>query len=472
MKTIETLLIGGILLATASTACADHKLLITDVVGAKGAEVQTGYEYSSLRPTIVGGRKYSKIDSAFVTTGAVGIGHGFQLDLSLRQELHNQDLEPSGVADHSGAGRVSTGFRYRFNCSQNPQLALLTGIGFTFAGEGHNPVTGDGSTDVSPFVAASYQMGSGYTPYALYRANLREKKWAGNSHEVALGVDKELSKTVTLGIKGAVAFGTGSPESSTTEDASFELNSYLRVAKNFYLIPSVAALQQSRRTIGDIRQQSVAGIKTGLALYYYFGGTPAAVKNIAPAPEPVVAVVAVVPAPKLVARVTELAVAPKPKVVAVSPAAVVVKIVAASASSPAVITEFAPVAVVATSTSAKSGRDYCANPATVVIEFGGSKTSVKAEYYKQLDKLGRFLKENRSAKGKIEGYSAHGTAAGMMKLSQARAESVRDYIVTTFGIDCSRLSAIGYGQAHPIASNKTAAGRRKNFRMIAVITCE
>ena len=470
MKTIKTLLISGILLVTAGAAYADHKLLVTDVLGAKEAEVQVGYEYSSLRPTIVGGGKYSKIDSAFVTTGAVGIGHGLQFDLSLREDMHNQDLESSGVVNHNGTGRVSTGFSYRLDYFQSPKLALLTGIGLTFAGEGHNPVSGSGATAVSPFVAASYQVGSGYTPYAVYRANLRDRKWAGNSHEVALGVENELSKTVTVGAKAAVVFGTGSPESSTTEDGSFEINSHLRVANNLYLLSSVAALQQSRRTIGDIKQQSISGIKTGVALYYYFGGTPPAVKVQMPAPEPVVATAAQALAPKPVSKVTEQALAPKPMAVTVASAPVTV--VAAPASSPAVTTYFAPVAVVAKSTPVKSGRDYCGTPAPIIIEFGGSNTSVKTHNHEHLDRLGRFLKENPTAKGRVEGYTAHGTAAGMVKLSQARAESVQNYIVTTFGIDGSRLSAIGYGQAHPIASNKTAAGRRKNFRVIAVFTCE
>jgi len=75
-------------------------------------------------------------------------------------------------------------------------------------------------------------------------------------------------------------------------------------------------------------------------------------------------------------------------------------------------------------------------------------------------------------KGTIEGYTAAGGAARMVTLSQNRVDRVRDYLVTTFGIDASRLSAVGYGKSRPIASNQTAAGRRKNYRIEAVIVCE
>ena len=55
------------------------------------------------------------------------------------------------------------------------------------------------------------------------------------------------------------------------------------------------------------------------------------------------------------------------------------------------------------------------------------------------------------------------------KLSQARAESVRDYLVGA-GIAASHLtSATGYGKHQPVADNATAEGRAKNRRVEIVI---
>ncbi|MFI5202304.1 MAG: OmpA family protein, partial [Candidatus Kapaibacterium sp.] len=49
-------------------------------------------------------------------------------------------------------------------------------------------------------------------------------------------------------------------------------------------------------------------------------------------------------------------------------------------------------------------------------------------------------------------------------LSKDRAKSVVNYL-TQHGIDTTRLSAIGYGAAKPVAPNATEEGRAKNRRV-------
>jgi outer membrane protein OmpA-like peptidoglycan-associated protein len=56
-----------------------------------------------------------------------------------------------------------------------------------------------------------------------------------------------------------------------------------------------------------------------------------------------------------------------------------------------------------------------------------------------------------------------------MKLSQSRAESVRNWLINQ-GVESRRLTAKGYGPDNPIASNKTVEGRRKNRRIEFVRT--
>jgi chemotaxis protein MotB len=55
------------------------------------------------------------------------------------------------------------------------------------------------------------------------------------------------------------------------------------------------------------------------------------------------------------------------------------------------------------------------------------------------------------------------------ELSVARAANSVNYLENTGGIDANRLSAAGYGQYRPIASNGTRAGRAQNRRVEIVV---
>ena len=85
--------------------------------------------------------------------------------------------------------------------------------------------------------------------------------------------------------------------------------------------------------------------------------------------------------------------------------------------------------------------------------------------YETLKKVYESLQAYPEVKVEIRGYTDNrGSKEHNRKLSQGRAESVKQYLVTK-GIDPSRLKVKGYGPADPIATNKTAAGRAKNRRI-------
>ncbi len=211
-----------------------------------------------------------------------------------------------------------------------------------------------------------------------------------------------------------------------------------------------------------------------LGVHFQLGGVAPVVTAVVPVAvpvEPVIAAAVVSPPPAPVKSVAApVQKAPVPTVEAVPPVVVAPPVIASIAVKAAIEPAKAESAV--TALPVKASGYYCNKTTVLIIEFGGGRSAVKGEYARRLDRLGRFMKENPTARGTIEGHTAAGGEARMAKLSKARADSVRDYLVTTFGIDGSRLSAVGYGQARPIASNKTAVGRRKNFRVEAVIVCE
>ena len=70
----------------------------------------------------------------------------------------------------------------------------------------------------------------------------------------------------------------------------------------------------------------------------------------------------------------------------------------------------------------------------------------------------------------IQGHTdAVGAAAYNMQLSQRRSDAVRDYLLANFDLNPDQLTAKGYGETDPIASNDTDEGRAKNRRVQFVI---
>ncbi len=69
----------------------------------------------------------------------------------------------------------------------------------------------------------------------------------------------------------------------------------------------------------------------------------------------------------------------------------------------------------------------------------------------------------------IEGHTdSTGRAAFNQRLSERRAESVRDYLIQA-QISPALMTVRGFGESRPVASNRTAAGRQKNRRVEIVI---
>ena len=82
----------------------------------------------------------------------------------------------------------------------------------------------------------------------------------------------------------------------------------------------------------------------------------------------------------------------------------------------------------------------------------------------ELQRLMEFLETNPDLKVEIQGHTDNtGSAESNQKLSELRAQSVANYLVT-HGIETSRLSTAGYGEKKNVASNETKEGRRLNRR--------
>lgn len=103
--------------------------------------------------------------------------------------------------------------------------------------------------------------------------------------------------------------------------------------------------------------------------------------------------------------------------------------------------------------------------AATAIQFDLGKSSIKSSSNKILDEIVKILNDYPDYNMTIDGYTDNtGRAERNLELSKERANSVRDYFISK-GVDASRLEADGHGDANPVASNKTRAGRAKNRRV-------
>ncbi len=99
------------------------------------------------------------------------------------------------------------------------------------------------------------------------------------------------------------------------------------------------------------------------------------------------------------------------------------------------------------------------------ILFDTGKSSIKAESTAVMVDIITILAEYPTAKFTVEGHTdSVGSAKLNQKLSDSRANSVRDFLIDK-GIGSDRLTAIGYGEDKPIATNNTRAGRKSNRRV-------
>ncbi len=99
------------------------------------------------------------------------------------------------------------------------------------------------------------------------------------------------------------------------------------------------------------------------------------------------------------------------------------------------------------------------------IYFDTSKATIKQESYPVLQGVITYMNGNPEAKLEIQGYTdSLGSRASNQKLSENRANAVRDYLIGK-GIAADRLTAKGYGVSNPAATNATKDGRAKNRRI-------
>jgi OOP family OmpA-OmpF porin len=114
----------------------------------------------------------------------------------------------------------------------------------------------------------------------------------------------------------------------------------------------------------------------------------------------------------------------------------------------------------------------CELKLTLRINFDTSKAEIKPDFKGELEKAAAFVRENNNVPFiLLAGHTdSQGTDEYNQKLSEQRAEAVRQALIKDYGLDANKLKAKGYGEAQPVADNATAEGRYEN-RRVEVICC-
>jgi outer membrane protein OmpA-like peptidoglycan-associated protein/outer membrane scaffolding protein for murein synthesis (MipA/OmpV family) len=114
----------------------------------------------------------------------------------------------------------------------------------------------------------------------------------------------------------------------------------------------------------------------------------------------------------------------------------------------------------------------CALSMSLHINFDFDKADIKPEFKPELDKAAEFIRKYPDVPQiVIEGHTdSRGREAYNQKLSERRAQAVRQYLVDNYSIEAERLVAVGRGESMPVADNATEEGRARN-RRVEIVCC-
>lgn len=115
-----------------------------------------------------------------------------------------------------------------------------------------------------------------------------------------------------------------------------------------------------------------------------------------------------------------------------------------------------------------SARGLIVNMSDVLFDTG--KYTLKPGAREKLAKVSGILLAYPGLKVQVEGYTdSTGSPEFNQRLSEQRAMTVRDYL-TAQGINMNSVTAQGFGENDPVASNSTASGRQQNRRVQMVVS--
>jgi len=107
------------------------------------------------------------------------------------------------------------------------------------------------------------------------------------------------------------------------------------------------------------------------------------------------------------------------------------------------------------------------------VKFDFDKSRVREESYSDIKNLADFMQQYPQTTTTVEGHTdSVGTDQYNQRLSERRAEAVRNVLVNEYGVQGNRVNSVGYGESRPVADNATEEGRQINRRVEAEVEAQ
>jgi outer membrane protein OmpA-like peptidoglycan-associated protein len=104
------------------------------------------------------------------------------------------------------------------------------------------------------------------------------------------------------------------------------------------------------------------------------------------------------------------------------------------------------------------------------VYFATNRANLLPASETSLNAAGEALQKYPALKLEVQGHTdTRGSAAANVRLSQARAEAVRSYLLAHFTLDAGHLRAKGYGETQPLNEERSDAELLQNRRVVIVV---
>lgn len=107
------------------------------------------------------------------------------------------------------------------------------------------------------------------------------------------------------------------------------------------------------------------------------------------------------------------------------------------------------------------------------VKFDFDRAQVREESYSDIKNLADFMQQYPQTSTTVEGHTdSVGTDQYNQRLSERRAQAVREVLVNQYGVESQRVDSVGYGESRPVADNSTEEGRQINRRVEAEVEAQ